>query len=65
MPFSFAPNEYLVLLSAPLTFLTSKDLSSLSVKSKTYIFSALEILIKKNEINKNLKKNFRHAFAIN
>ena len=35
LPFSSEPNEYFVLASAPLTFLTSKDFNSSSVKSNT------------------------------
>ena len=39
-PFSFDPNVYKVLLSAPLTFLTFNSESSFSVNSNTFIFSA-------------------------
>ena len=40
LPYSFFPRVYLVLESAPLTFLTFKVSNSNSVKSKTFIISA-------------------------
>ena len=40
-PFSLDPIEYIVLLSAPLTFLTSNFESSRSVNSKTFISAEL------------------------
>ena len=42
LPFSLLPGLYLVLESAPLTFLTFKVYSSSSVNSNTTIFSAYE-----------------------
>ena len=57
-PFSLVPKEYKVFESAPLTFLTSKVLSSSSVNSNTFISSADkgQSIRKKSEINKI--KNF-------
>ena len=45
LPLSFEPTEYFVLLSAPLTFLTSNSDSSISVNSKTLTSLFLEALI--------------------
>ena len=41
LPLSLEPTEYFVLLSAPLTFLTSNSDSSISVNSKTLTSFAL------------------------
>ncbi len=57
LPLSLEPIEYTVLLSAPLTFLTSSSESSFSVNSKIKTFSAyanLKVIKIEVKININL-----------